>query len=187
MDKRDVARTLSEIAVLLELKGENPFKQRAYENAARAIEGLSEDPGTLIEEGKLTEVDGIGESIAQKITELWKTGHMKFYEELVDSIPAGYLEMIRVPGLGPKRVRLLGDTLGIRSLSELKNAAEKGEIRKLKGFGEQSERKILEGIAFLEAGGGRRLAADIRPVAEELWKKLRKLPAVTQAEVGGSL
>ena len=99
MDKRDVARTLSEIAVLLELKGENPFKMRAYENAARAIEGLSEDIGALIEGGNLTEVDGIGESIAQKITELWKTGHMKFYEELVDSIPAGYLEMIRVPGM----------------------------------------------------------------------------------------
>ncbi|HYR69116.1 MAG TPA: DNA polymerase/3'-5' exonuclease PolX, partial [Candidatus Dormibacteraeota bacterium] len=117
----------------------------------------------------------------------WKTGHMKFYEELVDSIPPGYLEMIRVPGLGPKRVRLLGETLGIKSLAELKHAAETGEIRKLKGFGEQSEKKILDGIAFLEAGGGRRLAADVRPVAEELRKRLRKLPAVIQAEVGGSL
>jgi len=187
VDKRDVARTLSEIAVLLELKGENPFKMRAYENAARAVEGLSEDLGALIEGGTLTEVDGIGDSIAQKITELWKSGHMKFYEELVDSIPAGYLEMIRVPGLGPKRVRLLGETLGIKSLAELKHAAEKGEIRELKGFGKQSEKKILEGIAFLEAGGGRRLAADVRPVAEDLWKRLRKLPAVTEAQIGGSL
>jgi len=187
VDKRDVARTLSEIAVLLELKGENPFKMRAYENAARAVEGISEDLGTLIEAGTLTEVDGIGDSTAQKITELWKTGHMNFYEELVDSIPHGYLEMIRVPGLGPKRVRLLGETLGIKSLAELKQAAEKGAIRELKGFGQQSEKKILEGIAFLEAGGGRRLAADVRPVAEELSKKLRKLPAVTQVEVGGSL
>jgi len=187
VDKHDVARTLEEISALLELKGENPFKVRAYENAARAVDGLSQDLGTVIDEGKLTEVQGIGESTAQKITELWKTGHMKFYEELVDSIPPGYLEMVRVPGLGAKRVRLLGETLGIKSLAELKAAAEKGEIRKLKGFGEKSEKKILEGIALLEGGAGRRLGSQVRPIAEEIVNKLRRLPAVTEAKVGGSL
>lgn len=187
MDKRDVARTLEEIAVLLELKGENPFKVRAYENAARAIDGLSQDLGELIEEGKLIEVQGIGESIARNVTDLWKTGHMKFYEELVDSTPPGYLEMIRVPGLGSKRVRILGETLGITSLAELKAAAEKEEIRNLKGFGAQSEKKILQGIAYLEAGARRRLGGEVRPLAEELQKKLRRLPQVTEAEVGGSL
>jgi DNA polymerase (family 10) len=187
VDKHDVARTLEEISALLELKGENPFKVRAYENAARAVDGLSQDLGALIEEGKLTEVQGIGESTAQKIAELWKTGHMKFYEDLVDSIPPGYLEMVRVPGLGAKRVRILGETLGITSLAELKHAAEKGEIRKLKGFGEKSEKKILEGIALLEGGAGRRLGSQVRPIAEEIQKKLRRLPAVTEAKVGGSL
>jgi DNA polymerase (family X) len=187
VDKHDVARTLEEIAALLELKGENPFKIRAYENAARAVDGLSQDLQKLIDEGTLTEVPGIGESTAQKIAELWKTGHMKFYEELVDSTPPGYLDMVRVPGLGAKRVRILGETLGVTSLAELKNAAERGEIRVLKGFGEKSEKKILQGIALVEAGAGRRLGSQVRPIAEEIQKKLGRLAAVTAIEVGGSL
>ncbi len=187
MDKRDVARTLEEIAVLLELKGENPFKIRAYENAARAIDGLSEDLGTLVDKGTLTDIRGVGEHIALKITEFWKTGHVRYYEELCDAIPPGYLEMIRVPGLGAKRVRLLGEELGITSLAKLKAAAEKGSIRELKGFGEQSEKKILEGIALLEKGAGRDLASHVRPIAEELLAALKKRPDVEMAEVGGSL
>ena len=187
MDKRDVARTLEEIAVLLELKGENPFKIRAYENAARAIDGLSQDLGDAVKADTLTEINGVGDTIAGKISELWKTGRMKYYEELVDSTPPGYLEMIRVPGLGAKKVRALGAALEINSLADLKRAAEKGEIRTLKGFGEQSEKKILQGIALVEKGAGRSLASDVRPLAEELVAKLRKLPAVQQAEVGGSL
>ncbi len=187
MDKRDVARTLEEIAVLLELKGENPFKIRAYENAARAIDGLSQDLGTLIENRKLTDVRGIGEHIAEKVTELWKTGHVRYYEELCDATPPGYLEMIRVPGLGAKRVRALGEELHITSLAKLKAAAEKGLIRDLKGFGAQSEKKILEGIALLEKGAGRDLAGNVRPIAEELLLALRKHPDVAMAEVGGSL
>jgi DNA polymerase (family 10) len=186
VDKHDVARILEEISVLLELKGENPFKVRAYENAARAIEGLS-DLGAVVEDGTLIEVKGVGESISRNVTELWKTGHMKFYEDLVDATPAGYLDMIRVPGLGPKKVRALGDALHITSLDKLKHAAERGKIRELPGFGEQSEKKILQGIALLEKGSGRHLAGDVRPVAEDLVEKLRRMPAVERAEVGGSL
>ena len=184
---RDVVRTLEEIASLLELKGENPFKVRAYENAARALDGLTEDLGAIIEAGTLTDVPGIGESIALRVTELWKTGHMKFYESLVEEIPPGYLEMVRVPGLGAKRVRLLGEKLEITSLAELKEAAEKGVIRELKGFGEQSEKKILQGIALVEKGAGRYLAAEIRPIAEGLLAGLTAHAAVEAAEVGGSL
>ncbi len=184
---RDVVRTLEEIASLLELKGENPFKVRAYENAARALDGLTGDLGAIIEAGTLTEVPGIGESIALRVTELWKTGHMKFYESLVEEIPPGYLEMVRVPGLGAKRVRLLGEKLEITSLAELKEAAEKGVIRELKGFGEQSEKKILQGIALVEKGAGRYLAAEIRPIAERLLAGLTAHAAVEAAEVGGSL
>ncbi len=187
MDKRDVARTLEEIAVLLELKGENPFKVRAYDNAARAIDGLAQDLGTAVEDGTLLEVQGIGESIARNITELWKTGRMKYHEDLVAATPPGYLDMIRVPGLGPKKVRALGEALQITSLAELKHAAENGEIRALKGFGEQSEKKILKGIALVEAGSARHLASEVRALAEDLLVTLRKLPAVKQAEVGGSL
>jgi DNA polymerase (family 10) len=187
MDKRDVVRILQEIAVLLELKGENPFKIRAYDNAARAIEGLEEEFGTLVDEGRLTDVRGIGERIGQLVTELWKSGRTKFYDELVDATPPGYLEMIRVPGLGAKKVRALGEALGITSLAELKRAAEDGRIRDLAGFGAQSEKKILEGIAVVEKGAGRFLALDVRPVAEELLHRLREHAAVAEAEVGGSL
>jgi DNA polymerase (family 10) len=187
VDVRDVARILAEIAALLEIKGENPFKIRAYENAARALDGLTSDLGTLIEAGTLIEVRGIGDSIALHITEMWKTGRMKYYEALVDAIPPGYLEMVRVPGLGAKRVRLLGEKLEITSLAQLKAAAEKGLIRSLKGFGEQSERKILEGIALLEKGAGRYLAGEVRPIAEDLLGKLAEHSPVEASEVGGSL
>lgn len=187
MEKRDVVRTLQEIAVLLELKGENPFKVRAYENAARALEGMTEDFGVVVGAGRLTDVRGIGEHIAQRITELWKTGRMRFYDELADATPPGYLEMIRVPGLGAKKVRALGESLHIASIAQLKKAAEDGRIRDLPGFGAQSERKILEGIAVVEKGAGRFLAADVRTVAEALLGKLRSHPGVETAEVGGSL
>jgi DNA polymerase (family 10) len=187
VDAHEVARVLDEIGSLLELKGENPFKIRAYENAARAIDGLTEDLGGLIESGTLTDVRGIGESIALRITELWKTGRMKYHEELLAAVPPGYADMVRVPGLGAKRVRLLGEKLEITSLAGLKAAATEGRIRALKGFGEQSERKILEGIALLEKGAGRYLAGEARPLAEELLRKLSAGAPVEASEVGGSL
>ncbi|HEU4333711.1 MAG TPA: DNA polymerase/3'-5' exonuclease PolX [Candidatus Eisenbacteria bacterium] len=187
MDKRDVSRTLSEIAVLLELKGENPFRVRAYENAARAIDALSDDLGARVEAGTLTELKGIGKAIADHVTELWRTGRIAFLDELTDATPPGYLDMIRVPGLGAKKVRALGEELGVTTLAKLKRAAERGEIRDLKGFGAQSEKKILEGIALLEKGAGRYLAGDVRPVAEALLAKLRAHPDVAAAEIGGSL
>jgi len=187
VDAREVARILDEIASLLELKGENPFKIRAYENAARALDGLTGDLGGMIESGTLTGVRGIGESIALRITELWKTGRMKYHQELLAAVPPGYVEMVRVPGLGAKRVRLLGEKLEITSLAELKAAASEGRIRALKGFGEQSEKKILEGIALVEKGAGRYLAGEIRPLAEELLRKLVAGSPIEASEVGGSL
>ena len=187
MDKRDVARLLDEIAVLLELKGENPFKVRAYVNASRVLDGLTDDLGARVEAGTLTELKGIGEALAANITEFWRSGRMAYYDELTAATPPGYLEMIRVPGLGAKKVRALGEELGITTLAKLKRAAEKGEIRELKGFGEQSEKKILEGIALLEAGAGRWLAGEARAVAEELVTVLRHHAAVEKAEIGGSL
>lgn len=187
MDKRDVARTLETIAVLLELRGENPFRVRAYENAARAVDSLEEDLGKVIEEGRLTEVPGIGERIAQNVVELWTTGRMRHHDELADATPPGYLDMIRVPGLGAKKVRALGEALDIATLADLKRAGEAGRIRELPGFGAQSEKKILEGIALLEKGTGRSLAGEVRPIAESLLAALRKHPEVESAEVGGSL
>ncbi len=187
MEKRDVVRVLQEIAVLLELRGENPFKVRAYENAARAVEGLTEDLGSVVAEGRLVQVRGIGAHIAQRVAELMTDGRMKFHDELVETTPPGYLDMIRVPGLGAKKVRALGEALEVTTLAELKKAAEEGRIRGLAGFGAQSEKKILEGIALVEKGAGRFLAGQVRPLAESLLERLRKHPAVAEAEVGGSL
>lgn len=187
MDKRDVARTLQQIAAILEIQGENPFKVRAYENAARAIDALAEDLGVLVAERRLAEVRGVGASIQKNVEELWTTGTMKYYEDLCATVPAGWFDMMRIPGLGPKRIRTLCDLLELASVEELKRAAEGGRIRGLKGFGEQSEKKILEGIAFLEKGGQRALAATVRPVAEELLAALRDRKDVLRAELGGSL
>ncbi len=187
MDKRDVARVLEQIAAILEIKGENTFKVRAYENAARALDSLSEDLGVLIAEARLTEVRGIGKSIAGNIVELWTSGRMKYYEELCDSVPPGWFDLMRIPGLGAKRIRILCDLLSIASVEDLKRAAEQGRIRELKGFGAQSEKKLLEGIAFLEKGGSRELGAVIRPLAEALLDALRERKDVQAAEMGGSL
>jgi DNA polymerase (family 10) len=187
MDKRDVARTLEQIAAILEIKGENPFKVRAYENAARAVDALSEDLGALVAEKRLSEVRGIGASITKNVEELWTTGRMKYFEDLCETVPAGWFDMMRIPGLGPKRIRTLCDLLEIGSVEELKRAAEGGRIRGLKGFGEQSEKKILEGIAFLQKGGQRELSAVVRPVAEQILAALRERKDVQRAELGGSL
>jgi DNA polymerase (family X) len=187
VDKRDVARVLEQIAVILEIKGENPFKVRAYENAARAIDALEDDLAILVQEERLTQVRGIGSSIATNVTELVKSGKMKYYESLCEAVPAGWLELMRIPGLGPKRIRLLCELLAIASVEELKRAAEQGRVRALKGFGEQSEKKILDGIAFLEKGGQRALGSVVRPLAEELLGALQARKDVLQAEIGGSL
>ena len=187
MDKHDVARVLEQIGALLELKGENTFKVRAYENAARAIDALDEDLGVLIAEKRLTEVRGVGSSIAANIAALWTTGRLPYFEELCLAVPPVQFELLRIPGLGVKRIRSLCELLTIASLDDLKRAAQEGRVRVLKGFGEQSEKKLLEGIALIEKGAGRELGAAVRPTAEALIATLRAHPSVERVELGGSL
>src|SRR6186713_3735901 len=119
MDKENVAEILVEIGTLLELKGENPFKTRAYVNAARTLESLTEPLGKLVEEDRLGDIKGIGEALQQKITELVTTGKLKYYDELKASVPPGLVEMLGIPGVGPKKVKALHDKLGIKSIEEL--------------------------------------------------------------------
>src|SRR2546425_556035 len=128
MDKEQVAETLLGIATLLELKGENPFKTRAYHNAARALEGVSEPLSKLVEEQRLAEIKGIGESIQKKITELVTTGKLAYYEELKAATPPGLVGMLEVPGLGPKKVKALHDELGIASVEQLEAACQAGKV-----------------------------------------------------------
>src|SRR5213596_307596 len=122
MDKESVAEILTEIGTLLELKGENPFKTRAYVNAARAIESLTEPLTKVIDEQRLGEIKGIGEALQEKITMLVKTGRLPYYEELKASISPGLVEMLGIPGVGPKKVKALHDRLGLQSIEQLEAA-----------------------------------------------------------------
>ena len=128
MDKDKVAEILVEIGTLLELKGENPFKTRAYANAARTIESLNEPLAKLVAEKRLGEIKGIGEALEQKITELVETGKLKYYEELKASIPPGLIEMLEIPGLGPKKIQALNEKLGIDSVEKLEAACKAGKV-----------------------------------------------------------
>ena len=119
MDKKEVAAILEEIATLLELKGENPFKSRAYSAGARALEALDEDLHAIISENRLRAIKGIGEGLAQKVEELVSTGSLAYYEELKREIPESLREMLRIPGLGPKKMKQLYDQLGIKTIGEL--------------------------------------------------------------------
>lgn len=187
MDKSRVAAILNEIGTLLELKGENPFRANAYHNAARAIEQLEGNLEQLVAEKRLAEIKGIGESMQEKITTLVTTGRLPYYEELRASLPHGLVEMLRIPGMGPKKVRAVYDELGIDSLPKLRQACESGQIAQLKGFGEKTQQKILEGLKFLDQAGKRFLLSEAQEIAHRVFERLRQLPGVVRGEVCGSL
>ncbi len=186
--KSEIAAVLTDIGVLLELKGENPFKIRAYQSGARLLEALSEEEiARRVEAGTLEEVKGIGEALAQKITELHTTGRLGFYEKLKGSIPAGLVEILQIPGVGPKKIRALQEKLGIDSIAKLQQACADGKIATLEGFGEKSQEKIFEGIRNREKYGRRHIWLEAWEVAEPLLAGLRRLPQVERAEHAGSL
>jgi DNA polymerase (family 10) len=187
LDKMRIAAILDEIGTFLELKGENPFRCQAYHNAARAIAQLEGDLGEWIEQKRLTEIPGIGKDLALKIETLYKTGRLEQYEELRREIPAGLLELLRVPGLGPKKAKALYDNLGIDSLSKLRQACQEGRVAKLRGFGEKTQQKILEGLAFLDKTGKRVLLAEAEYLADRICGELRKLKEIIRIQACGSL
>ncbi len=188
MKKTEIAAVLTEIGTLMELKGENPFKIRAYLSGARIVESLPETE--LVERigaETLQEVKGIGEALAQKITELHTTGKLEFLETLRASVPPGLMEIMSIPGVGPKKVKALHDQLGIDSVAALQAAGAAGKIAALEGFGEKTQEKILEGIRNRVAYGKRHLWIDAWEAAEPILAGLRQLPGVGQVEACGSL
>ena len=187
MKKADIVDILEEIAVLLELKGDNPFKIRAYTNGARVLGTMEESLEELIEEGGLSSVKGIGSALAEKIETLYTTGELSYYTNLRASIEPGLIEMLEIPGLGGKTVKKLHDELGVDSMDALKTACESGAVEALKGFGKKSAEKILNGIANREAYTKRHHWWGARKVAEPILEGLRSLSEVKQAEVAGSL
>lgn len=152
MNRREIAQVLSEIAAILEIKGENPFKIRAYENAARTVDSLS-NLEELIEAKKLTTIKGIGKNLADHITELYKTGRLKDYAKLRKSIPDGLLEMLNIPGVGAKKVKVFWEKLDITNVGELEYACKENRLRDLPGFGQKSLIGILKNIPFLNGSG----------------------------------
>lgn len=187
MTRNEIADVLNDIAVLLELKGENPFKTRAYQAGARTLEALEEDLGTVIAEGRLGSLKGIGEALAKKITGLHGTGRLDFYEKLRASIAPGLVEMLEIPGLGAKKIKALHEKLGIDTISALDQACRDGFVAGLAGFGEKTQENILAGIRNREAYGRRHLWWDAAGVAEPILAGLRGLPQVRRAEHAGSL
>ena len=187
MDKERVAEILVEIGTLLELKGENPFKTRAYLNGARIIEGLNEPLKKIVEEERLGELKGIGDALQQKITELVSTGKLKYYDELKASVPAGLVAMLDIPGLGPKKIIALNKHLAVDSVEKLEAACKAGKVAELDGFGEKTQTKLLEGIAHRRLYALRSRLDDALNVAEPVLESLRQHPDVIRCSTAGSL
>lgn len=187
MTKNEIADVLNQIAVLLDLRGENPFKIRAYQTGARVLESLEEDLGKIIAEDRLSSIKGIGEALVKKITELHETGKLEFYDELSASVAPGLIEMLEIPGLGAKKIKALHSKLGIDSIGALTKACEDGLVAELDGFGEKTQAKLLTGIKNREAYGKRHLWWEAFAVAGPILEGLRGLPEVHRAEHAGSL
>ena len=187
MDKGQVAEVLVSIATLLELKGENPFKSRAYQNAARTLETMSEPLDKVVAEARLGELKGIGEALQQKITELVTTGRLQYYEDLKAATPPGLVAMLDIPALGPKKTKALHDALGIESVEQLEQACKDGRIAGLKGFGEKTQANILEGIHRRRSYATRHLLSEALPRAQTLLEALRSHPDVIRCSSAGSM
>lgn len=187
MTNAEVAEILRTLGEILEIRGENPFKVRAYLNAARALEGLGEEVETLVREGRLGRVFGIGESLRRKITELVTTGSMAFYEDLKGTVPPGVLEMLKIPTLGPKKAKALWQNLGITDVEQLRAACLEGKVARLRGFGERTQAKILQGIEFRRRHRGEYLLNEALPLARRFLDHLEACREVLRASIAGSL
>src|SRR5256886_12290513 len=186
MTKEEIASALEQIATLLELKNENPFKIRAYTNAARALETFGGNVSNLQDEEALEKIPGIGKSIAEKIKELAATGSLKFLDELRTEFPAGILEVFSLPNLGPKKIKALYDKLQISSVEQLLKACESGRIAELPGFGETTQQKLCDAIARRAAHAGSFQFGQIAAEAETLRADLAAHPDALHVDVAGS-
>jgi len=187
LDKRVVAGALEEIALLLEIEGVNRFKTRAYTNAARAIESLERDLGEVVAQDELTTIPGVGKAIEDKIRVLVTTGRLPYLEDLRARVPLGLRDLLRVPGLGPKRVKDLYEKLGVKSLDDLENAIQSGATEGMRGFGEKLQARVLEGIQIAKHHSERFLLADAIRQGGEVHEAIARHPAVIRSAIAGSL
>ncbi|MHB9072514.1 MAG: DNA polymerase/3'-5' exonuclease PolX [Desulfobaccales bacterium] len=187
MDKKAVAAILDEIALLLELAGENPFKVRAYETGARAVLTYPGDLASALSSGDLAQVKGIGKSLAGVIGELLRQGDAALYRELKAKTPPGLMELLQVPGLGPKKARILFHDLNITGIGELEYACQENRLTTLPGFGAKSQEKIKAGLASLRRYAGLFRLGDLLPLAESTAARWRKVPGIQRLELAGPI
>jgi len=187
MKNKEIAEIFNNIADILEIKGENPFRVRAYRRAAFAIRDLSSDIGRLVVKQELGKIPGIGKDLAQKIEEYIRTGKMMFYETLRNSIPGSVLEFMDVPGIGPKTAHLLYERLGIKSLKDLEKQAKSGKIAHVRGIGDKTIVNILKGIEFISSFEKRILLPAGVEVSSEIISVIKKLKEVGKINVAGSV
>ncbi|HTG00105.1 MAG TPA: DNA polymerase/3'-5' exonuclease PolX [Nitrospirota bacterium] len=186
MKNQQIAKIFSEIADLLELKGENVFRIRAYRRAAQNVDNLAQDVASLSRE-ELEEIPGIGKDLAAKVHEFLERGTVAKHEELKKDIPAGVLDILRIPGLGPKKTKLFFDKLKIAGVQDLETAIKRGKLRGLPGIQKKTEENILKGIALLKRGTDRTPLGRALPLAEDIVKRLKDSAPVRMIEIAGSI
>lgn len=186
MSQKSIPRILEDIAMLLEIKGENPFKTRAYYNAAKTLSGIT-NLEELVKEKRLREIKGIGEALSEKIEEYSNAGSMAYYEELTREIPESLLDLMQIPNLGPKKIKVLYDELGITNVGELEYACRENRLVHLAGFGEKTQEKVLKGIEFFKHHQGEFLFGDIFPEAEGIKKRLSTIVPSEWVGICGSI
>jgi DNA polymerase (family 10) len=184
---KDIARIFEEIASILEILGDNPFKIRSYQNAVRAIENLPGELGEMIDSGELLNVKGIGKSLFSQIEELYNTGRLEHYDTIKARIPEGLLDILRIPGMGPKKVKAVHEKLGVTTIDELEKAAQENEVAALDGFGTKTQVNILYGIQNLRKYSKRHLLNKALGEAAGIHDAIAKHPDVKRSLLGGSL
>ena len=186
MKNEEIAERFIEIADMLDILGEDAFRILSYRRGARQLEALTEDVDGLVREGRVGQIPGIGEALAEKITEYVTTGRVTYHEELRARFPPGVLDLLRIRGIGPKKVKALWQELGITDIETLRKAAETHRLSRLKGFGEKTEERILRGIELLKEGEARSLLADASRVVEQVIAHLTRTGLVERVEAAGS-
>lgn len=187
MNNQQVAEILDEIGDMLEIQGEILFKTQAYHRAANAIRSYPEDINKVWHEERLKEIQGVGESIAEKIDELLKSGHLIFYEELREKVPPSLLELMQISGVGPKKAKIFYEQLGVTTIDELLSVIEHHKIAPLKGMGVKTEENILRGIQLFQRSRERILLFEAHAIAEKIINELKNYPFVKNVDMAGSL
>jgi DNA polymerase (family 10) len=189
MKNQELSKIFNDMARFLEMDGV-AFKPFAYQRAALSLEGLSQDVGEIYRNGgvrALLEIPGVGKAIADHIEEYLKTGKVKHYEEFKKKMPLKIDELLRVEGMGPRKIKILYQKLGVKNLKDLEKAAKANKIAPLFGFGEKTEKNILQGLEFLKQSKGRFLLGEIMPSVKEVIKRLSELKKIKEVSVAGSV